>query len=164
MKNNERLGKKAFSCHRSIEQNEKLRRILLIKNITSLVDMLDKEYYKVILGDEQAEWAGYLAQLEIFYSRNQVHTYTKIYKYLTQNLNIDPEKWFEVPITRLSECLPFVNKKNYRSWFDKANILTGQDWQIEIRKEKGLITEEDEHKCDMVEYEQCRICGVKHQK
>ena len=155
-------GEKAFALHKNVEKNERNRRLLLVDNISLLTEILDNKYYQDILGDEEGEWAGYLAQLEIFYSRNQVYTYTKIYKELTQNLGVHPSKWLDVPITRLSECLSFLTKKNYKDWFSKATTLTGRDWQIEIREAKGLLTEDDEHKHDMVQYEICKLCGLKH--
>ena len=129
-------GEKAFSLHKHIEKNENLRRILLVKNIADLVEMYDNKYYQDILGDEQGEWAGYLAQLEIYYTRNQVYTYTKVYRKLTQDLKIEPEQWLDLPITRLSECLSLLTKKNYKEWFTKASILTSKDWQIELKQEK----------------------------
>lgn len=155
-------GEKAFTLHKNIQTNERNRRLLLVENISLLIEMLDNKYYQDILGDEEGEWAGYLADLEIFYSRNQVYTYIKIYKELTQNLGVQPGKWLDIPITRLSECLPFLTKKNYEDWFSKASVLTGRDWQIEIRIAKGEITEEDEHKHDNIFYKICKLCGAKH--
>ena len=160
-KNEVHKGEKAFELHKNIGKNEGLRRILLVKNIALLVDMYDEEYYKDILGDEEAEWVAYLAQLEIYYTRNQVYTYTKIYRHLTQHLKIEPERWLDLPITRLSECLLLLTKENVKEWFTKANVLTSKDWQIELKQAKGLISEEDEHEHDIVQYDICRICGSK---
>ena len=53
-KNEVHKGEKAFELHKNIGKNEGLRRILLVKNIALLVDMYDEEYYKDILGDEEA--------------------------------------------------------------------------------------------------------------
>lgn len=155
-------GEKAFTLHKNIEENEKKRRLLLVDNISLLTEMLDNKYYKDFLGNEQSEWVEYLAQLEVFYSRNQIHTYTKIYKKLTQELGVDASKWLYTPITRLSECLSILTKDNYEEWLSKANVLISKDWQIELKEAKGQITEDDKHECNMVQYEVCKICGVKH--
>jgi hypothetical protein len=152
----------AFKLHSDIVKNEHLRRALLVDNIRMLHEVFDKKYYKDILGNKEGQWAGYLADLEIFYSRNEVYKYIKIYKYLTQKLNVEPSKWLEIPLTRLSQCLSHLTQDNYEEWFTKANVLTPKDWKIETRKAKGFITEDDEHEHIMEQFEVCKVCGAKH--
>lgn len=155
-------AEEAFSTHRQIEANEKMRRQLLVDNAALLVDMLDKEYYKDILGDEDAPWAGYLGQLEVYYSRFQVDAYVRVYKKLTLKLGIPSKVWADIPITRLADCLKLVDETNYEDWFTNALILTAKDWNIKVREAKGLVTEETEgHEHDMIEYDICKQCGLK---
>lgn len=159
----ENRGKIAFDIHKQIELNERSRRLLLAENARLLSDILDNEYYKELLGDEEGQWAGYLGQLELFYTRNQVYTYARVYKKLTQELGVDPSVWVDVPITRLSDCLPVITASNYPDWFASAVSLTARDWKIQLEKAKGKITEEDEHEHNNVIYEICKICGKRHQ-
>lgn len=156
-------GELAFAIHKQIEENEQKRRLLLAQNAQLLFKVFDEKYYKELLGDEEAEWAGYLGQLELFYSRNQVDTYRKIYQKLTTQLGIAPDIWVDVPITRLFDLLPIVDEENYAEWFAAALSLTKKDWNIELRKAKGLETEEDEtHQHEDVLYAICRTCGRRH--
>jgi ABC-type nickel/cobalt efflux system permease component RcnA len=63
----------------------------------------------------------------------------------------------------LYDILPVLTKQNYAEWLAAAVSLTGRDWNIEIRKAKGQINEEDEtHTHDDVLYEICRTCGRRH--
>ena len=159
----ESRGKKAWEIDERIKNNEKARRMLLAKNAELLDTIYEEKLYKELLGFEDGEWAGYLADLEIFYTRNQINTYRRLYRKLTLELDIAPEVWVDVPITRLSDCLPVLTKSNYGDWFTSALSLTSRDWNIELRKFKGLDTEEDEiHTHDNQIFEICRTCGKKH--
>lgn len=152
----------AFSTHRQIEANEKLRRQLLVDNASLLVDMLDKDYYKDILGDETAPWSGYLGQIEIYYSRYQIDSYVRVYKKLVGKLGIPAKAWMDIPITRLTDCLKLIDATNYEDWFSNALVLTSKDWTIKVRDAKGLVTEETEgHEHNMEQYEICTQCGLK---
>lgn len=153
----------AFEIHQKIQENEKYRRLLLAKNTELLNEVFEKEYFKDLLGDDEAEWAGYLGEMELFYSRNQIHTYTRIYRKLTLELGVPADIWVEAPISRLYDILPVLTKQNYDEWLAAAVSLTGRDWNIEVRKAKGLINEEtDKHVHEDVLYEICRTCGRRH--
>lgn len=158
---NEARGKKAWELNEEIKNNEEQRRVLLARNAVLLSEILDKKYYKELLGFEDAEWSGYLADLDIYYTRNQINTYVRIHNKLTRELKIDPEDWIRIPVTRLGECLPFITRENYEEWFSKASMCISSDWRIELDRAKGKEIEDD-HKHDMVNYEICRICGEKH--
>ena len=154
-------GQDAFDIHEKIIANEKLRRDLIADNARLLKDMREKEYYKVILGDPDSEWAGYLGQLDVFYTRSKVHQLTTLYKRLTEKLGIPEGAWAQVPLTRLMDALPVIDGNNYIDWFTKALTLTTRDWNIELRTAKGLPHEEDGHEHDMKVYDFCKVCGVK---
>lgn len=158
----EKRGKEAFDLDVKIRENESKRRLLLAENAKLLAEVFDKKLYKELLGDEEGQWAGYLGALEIFYSRNQSYSLIRIYRKLTEKLGIPPEIWVDVPITRLSHVLPLINEENYADWFASAVSLTSKDWNIELRKHSGKISEEDEHEHDNAYYEICKICGKKH--
>lgn len=161
MQTEQERGQKAFDLHNLIVNNEEARRKLLAKNAVLLAEMFEKEYYKDFLGDKNAEWAGYLGQIQLFYSRNQVYNYLRVYNKLTKGLDIDPEVWVEVPITRLMDVLPIIDARNYEDWFVKGLTLTTEDWNIETRKAKGLLTQEDEEEHDDRVFKICRRCGRK---
>lgn len=158
---NEARGKIAWELHQEIIKNETNRRELMAKNAELLSKIYDHSYYHELLGDENAQWSGYLGEIQIFYSRSKVHNLVTIYKRLTEKLGIIAELWAQIPTSRLIDILPFVTKESAEEWFTKALTLTGRDWLIETRKAKGLITLEDEHKHKFTTYEMCSICGMK---
>lgn len=158
---NEERGKIAFEIDTRIKERENKRRILLAENAEDLNIILSEKYYKELLGDDEGQWAGYLSNIEVFYSRNKVDVLTRIYKKLSLKLDIPKEAWIEVPIQRLTELLPVVDEKNYVQWLSKALELTTRDWNIEIRHAKGQVTEEDEHEHKNQTYEICKVCGKK---
>ncbi len=155
-------GAIAFSFHKKIINNERKRRELFAENASILLAILEKEYFKAILGDEKASWAAYLGEIEVFYSRNEVDNIIRIHKKLVKELHIISPEFSDIPRSRLIDILPFITNSNYKDWFAKARVLTGRDWNIEVRNQKGLITEEDEHEHKMVNYDICSICGKKH--
>lgn len=154
-------GDEAFALHAKIVANEKARRELMAENAKNLNEMYEKGLYQDMLADGTGEWAGYLSDLEIYYTRSKVHSLTTCYKRLTVKLGVHQDIWAQVPITRLMDMLPIVTAENYQDWFSKALVLTTRDWNIEVRAAKGFITEEDEHEHDMVSYDQCKKCGRK---
>lgn len=158
----ENKGDIAFSFHKKIIDNEKKRRELFAENASILSMMLEQEHYKAILGDINADWAAYLGQIEVFYSRNEVNNIINIHNKFVKELHILPAEFSDIPRSRLVDIIPFVNNSNYEDWFAKARVLTGRDWNIEVRKEKGLLTEEDEHDHEMQTYNICKKCGAKH--
>lgn len=158
----EERGKKAFELNEQVKANEKARRLLLAENTALLSEIFDEKYYKELLGDEEGEWAGYLGDLEVFYTRNQIFSYIRIYRKLTVKLDIPPSIWVDIPITRLNEVLPILTESNYADWFASALSLTSRDWKIELQKFKGKVTEDDEHIHDEVLYSICKVCGRKH--
>lgn len=158
---NEQRGKEAFELNEKIKSNEFLRRALFSENIKLLNQIQEKELYKEVLGDENGEWAGFLGQIEVFYSRSRVNDMIRVYKKYSPL--IDLKEIIDIPQTRLIEMIPIITSENKDDWFSKARTLTSRDFLIELRKEKGLQVE-DECKHKYQEYEICKICGEKHKK
>lgn len=158
----EKRGEKAFKLNEKVKENENKRRLLLAENAKLLSEIYDEGYYKELLGDEQGEWAGYLGDLEVFYTRSLVNSYVKVYKTLTEKYNLDPETWVGVPITRLTDIVK-INppKEDLPDWLARALTLTSKDWSIEKKKALGQLIEDDEHAHEMVTYEVCKKCGLK---
>jgi hypothetical protein len=154
-------GQEAFYIHAEIVNNEKLRRDLIARNAVLLEEMREKKYYQDILGDPDGQWAGYLGDLEIFYSRSRVHQLITLYKRLTLKLGIVEGAWAQVPLTRLMDALPVIDENNWEDWFAKAITLTTRDWNIELRQAKGLTSEVDDHEHNMIDYGICTRCGKK---
>ncbi len=154
-------GDEAFALHSKIVANEKKRRELMAENARNLNEMYTKHLYQDMLADGEGEWAGYLSDIEIYYTRSKVHSLTTCYRRLTEKLGIHQDVWAQVPLTRLMDILPAITEENYLDWFSKALTLTTRDWIIEMRAAKGLLTEEDEHEHNMIEYAQCTKCGRK---
>lgn len=160
--NQEERGKRAFELDQRIKQNENNRRISFAENAELLYEMFKEGYYKEVLGTDDGEWAGYLSDLEVFYTRNQVDNLLRVYKKLSLDLNIPKEAWVEVPLQRLADSLLLFNSENYMDWFTKALTLTTEDWNIELRTAKGKTLPDDGHRHKYVPYEACSQCGKRH--
>lgn len=154
----------AYSIHEGIIENEKIRRLLTHKNAELLSQMKDEKLYQIILGDENSDWAGYLGQIDLYYTRAQVYDLIRIYNAITKQLEVNADELIMIPKTRLIELLPILTKQNYKEWLAKAQTLLSKDFRIELRKHKGLLTEDDEHTHELTTYEQCNLCGHKHKK
>lgn len=158
---NEERGKQAFTIHEKIVANEEKRRELMADNAHLLSQIYEGKLYQELLGDKDAPWAGYLGSIEIYYSRSRINYLIRIYRRYSEELGIDKSIWIQAPITRLMDILHVVTQDNYEEWISKALVLTTRDWNIEVRKAKGLVTEEDDHQHDMETYDQCKVCGRK---
>lgn len=158
---NEERGAQAQSIHERIVKNEEMRRSLIAEN-AQLLNLIYKEgLYKELLGDENAPWAGYLANIEIYYTRSRINYLVRLYERFSVELGIDKSIWIQAPPTRLMDVLHIIDKDNYEDWISKSLVLTSRDWLIECRKAKGLLTEEDDHEHAMETYDVCKRCGKK---
>lgn len=158
---NETRGEEAYNLHRKIAQIEQKRRELYQQNLLNLAKMYHKGYYKDYLGDQSAPWSAYLAEIEVYYTRNQVRDFLRIYKKYIEDLQLKPEIFIDIPRGRLIDMIPVLNYSNYIDWLTRARTLTTRDWKIELRKTKGLPTPEDEHEHSFKTYDICSICGEK---
>lgn len=162
--NTQEEGIQAFELHQLIVENERQRRILLGKNIANLKLMKDSLLFKVILGDNEAEWSAYLGQVETFYSRNEVYNLIRIYNKFVVELGCDFSNICDIPISRLSELVLVVDKHNLEDLLANARVLTSQDFRNSIRGIKGLATIDDGHPHLFVDYKICSVCGERHKK
>jgi len=161
--NEEKEGQEAFNIHRQIIENEAQRRKLLSLNVRLLKEVKDRQLYKTILGDKEADWVAYLGDIEIFYSRNEVYNLMRIYDKFIIDLDLNYATIADIPRSRLVELLPIVTKENVEDWLSCARNLTSRDFTNNIREEKGLPTTDDGHEHDYTEYEICKMCGEKHE-
>ena len=152
----------AFSLHKMIEENEIKRRELLFYNMEILNKIYREKYFKIILGDEEAQWSAYLGQHEIFYARSKIFTMNRIYQRFIVELKIDVQRIAPIPLTKLANLLPVVDKKNVDEWLTKAEVLTNQDLNDEIRIASGKESYLNcEHKEEQT-YKVCSKCGNRH--
>lgn len=160
---NEQAGEIAFTIHSRIEDNELSRRRLLLENAELIHKMHSEQYYKAILGDENAPWSAYLSQHGIYYSASKVYALDKVYSKFVKELRIPLENIVDIPITKLGSLIPIVNKENVEAWITKARELTSQDFQDELRiasgKESYLTCPHSKEKI----YAICQSCGFRHQ-
>lgn len=161
---NEESGKVAFSIHEQIIENETARRKLLLENAELIHMMKDKEYYKAILGDENAPWTGYLTQHEVFYSASKVYALDKVFETFTKKLGIPLQDIADIPITKLSSIVNVVNEGNVDEWLSKARELTAQDFKDELRIAQGKQSYHDCKHENEVDYGICQSCGYRHRK
>ena len=161
----ENKSQKAFEIDKSIKDNELQRRKLFISNILSLVQMYDEGLYKHILGEGvEPNWAGYLGDIQKYYTRSKIERWRKIINKLIKKFGIDINSFIEVPETRL-EAISRVSetKEEAESLIMDAKILTARDFRDLINKKLGKPTTDNcEHK--FVEYAICLVCGLKNKK
>ena len=118
--------------------------------------------YKIVLGDEDAPWSAYLGLNETYYSSSKIYTLDKVYQKFVKELGLEPEDIRDIPTSKLSSLLSIVTKENVDEWLAKAESLTNQDFQDEIRKTQGKISYLDckhEHEAS---YKICPDCGFRH--
>lgn len=162
MDTKEQRGVEGFNLHQKIAQNEQQRRFLLVENIKHLHQMLENKLYKEVLGDNQAEWAAYLGQIEVFYTRNKIYSYLRVYKDLVLKHQLQFNQIVDIPISRLMDLVGIESKvTDLPDWLGKARLLPSRDWRDEIKELKGLPTSDEcEHK-KLDCYHICVLCGFK---
>lgn len=154
---------RGHSLNESIVRNELKRRELLVENIDALSEILDTQLYKVILGDENADWSGYLAQLDVFYTRAEVNRFIKIKRKLQGEFGFNLKDLLDIPVTRLEDVASFAQSKEAaEKLLDIARVATSQDWKEEISSVRGkpIVTRDDGHTHEFQKV--CKICGEKH--
>ena len=155
-------SEKAFERHQSIIRRELERRKLFLENISDLWEMFNTQEYKVILGLDDAQWAGYLGEVAIYYTRSQVERWRKIWQKLEKELEIKPETFIDIPETRLADISNLVSsKEEVEDWFSKARTAIPLDWKNHLAEYRGKPTSE-ECKHNFQGYEICKICGERH--
>src|SRR3990167_765076 len=100
-------GELASSLYQELIGNEGLKRGLFIKNIDLLSKIYKQELYKDILGDENGEWAGFLGQVEVYYTRSEVWRWFKIKERLVDGFGFTLESLLDIPETRLENIADF---------------------------------------------------------
>lgn len=123
-----------LNLHNQVIANEKERRVLLAKN----AELLERIYR--ILGTKK-KWKLYLAEIEVWYTRNKAYSLVTIYTRLTKNLGIHQDVWAQVTLTRLMDVLPVIDGDNYADWFSKALTLTIHNWRERIQEAKATMLE-----------------------
>ena len=158
----EEQAKKAYSIHENIVANEKVRRALLATNASLLAEMKEKKFYKIILGDPEGEWSGYLSDTEVYYSRNQAYNLIRIWQKFEVIHKIPLISILDIPMGRLVDMLPiiFTSNEELTEYLHHAKVNLSKDWQITIRERKGLATSES-CKHNFKPYQICRSCGLK---
>jgi hypothetical protein len=163
MDTNESRGQRGFFLNQKIVENEKARRALLIENIDYLAEVLDAQLYKEILGDEDSEWAGFLAQLDVWYTRAEVNRYIKLRRKLQLELGFDLKELLDIPLLRLEAIADHTKTKaEAEKLIEIASVATPRDWREEINTFLGKPTEDDGHEHDFKKFEVCKVCGLKH--
>lgn len=159
---NEQEGERAWAFHKAIENNELERRNLLYSNMKLIHEMHAQKYYKTILGDEEAPWSAYLTQFETFYSASKIYTLDKIYLKFIKELQCVPESISSIPYSKLTNLIPVVTKENVKEWLTKAETLTSQDFNDEVRVAMGRESYLDCKHANTKNYEICQSCGFRH--
>lgn len=157
----EKQGEIAFNLNKQIVANELQRRELLGQNVFLLKRMKEDNLFQAVLGDEKAEWVAYLGSLEVFYSRNEIYNFFRIYDKFKE-LDMEYKDVADIPTSRLMSLLSIITKENMEDVLGNARILTRRDFSDFIKEHKGLpTTDMCEH--DYKKQEVCKNCGEKHE-
>jgi hypothetical protein len=152
----------AFATHQRIVEREKKMRELKIENIADYDSLYKTQGYRVVLGDEEGEWTHYLAQLEIYRSRGEIHALVKMKEKLSDEWDFKLDEIIDIPLGRLGTiAMIAADKTQAADLITLARGATTKDWSEEINKLKGKPIPEDGHKHDNVTYRICKICGNK---
>ena len=153
----EKEAKVFFDLNQNIINKEKQRRLLMIQNIEAIAQMFDKKLYKI----EFEEFAGFLGQLEVYYTRTEVYRHLNIKKRLLDEFKFDPETIYDIAITRLEAIAKFSKDKSQaKELIGEARVLTSRDWREKMNEVRGKPLMKDcKHKWNY--YNICKICGLK---
>jgi hypothetical protein len=154
-------GERAFARHQKIADRELERRALFLENVRDLVEMFESEDFKAILGfDPPPTWAGYLGQIEVFYSRAQVERWRKVWTFCKTN-NIDLLDVVEAPESRIEDIsrIKGLNREEYAELITKAKLLTSRDWKDTIAPFLGKVTTDECMHPHPKVYIECTTCG-----
>src|SRR3990167_4288092 len=139
----------AFNRHQDIAKREQMRRSLFLDNIRDLIKIFDGQEYKVILGnDPPPTWAGYLGQVEVYYTRTQIERWRKIFKVLCEQFKINELDLIEVPESRLGDISSIaINQDDAKELLAQAITCISQDWKDIVANKKGKpSSDECDHK------------------
>lgn len=161
-KTTEKDGEKAWVLHNEIVQNEQKRRGLLYNSMKAINELYSTKLYKTILGDDQAIWSSYLGQHGTYYSANQIYVMNKIYNKFIIELQLEAKDIVDISITKLSSLISIINKENVHDWLVKAQELTSQDFNDEIRVLQGHESYLDCKHDSEINYKICQKCGFRH--
>ena len=148
----EKRGEQFHILRQVIEDREYERRRLFLQNIEDLAMVFESKLYEV----EFDEWAGYLGQLEIFYSRSEVHKWIKIWQFFKEK-KISLGDYLDIPVSRLLDIV----KVGDIHLLNEAKSLLSRDWKDTIAECLGKPTT-DTCKHNYTVYEICKTCGEKH--
>lgn len=163
----QQIGEEAFALHQEILEMEKASRAVTLKIMEALIQMQESKGFKAVLGDQEAEWSAYLADVGVFYSRSRVRRWKRIFD-LCNLFDLNKEMIFMTPESRLEQVALLTPKilnteKKVKEALSYAAILLPRDWKNELAKYRGLPTPDD-CKHSFKEYEVCTDCGEKHLK
>jgi hypothetical protein len=160
--NEKERADRAFALNTKIIENEQRRRALLIENIGLLSEVFEGEFYKEILGDPEGTFAGFLGQVEVYYTRAEVMRYIKIRQKLVGEFGFDLKTLLDIPVTRLENVASYCeSKESAEKMLDVAKVALSSDWRDEVNELRGKHTSTDhEHDFSKV-VKICSICGRK---
>ena len=159
----QKIGELAFKLNEELITGEKARRAILVRNIEILEEVLSKGLYRDILGDPNAEWAGYLGSIDVYYTRAEVNRWIKIKRKLSDEFGIDLMDLLDIPVTRLEAIAGVAEDSNHaEELLGYARTNLPRDWNDLVRKLRGKHTIDDGHEHQMNKYEICSICNVRH--
>lgn len=159
MANQQERGRKAMDLHVKLCENEHLRRQILWENVAILTEIEEQNYHREYLGDESAPFSAYLGEIEVFYSRNRVYELSKIKKKFVDELELTLIDIADIPHSRLFALCSIVNKENVTELLSQARALLRKDFDVVVRKAKGLRCEDDECSHNYQHLKRCKICG-----
>jgi len=150
-------GELFFKLNNTIIDREKERRKLMIENIQEITEIFDKKLYLV----QFENYAGFLGQLELYYSRSMVYKFMLIKKKLVDEFGMDPYDIFDIDTSRLEDIAKFAQDKiQANDLLGKARLFTSREWKDEFNILRGKpVLDNCPHK--MIAFEICATCGLK---
>lgn len=160
----ERRGEEAFSNWKELTDNIEIIRQKTVKNAELFTKIYDNQWWKDILGNEDAQWTELLGQVEVFYSRAEVARWMMLYKRLAVEFGFALEDLVGIPVMRLENIAKYCDTSSQAEHYvDLAKTLSASDWKDEINKLRGKPTRDEcKHANGFTKIEVCPTCGEKH--
>ena len=162
MSNEEQKAEKSFKVCSELKENTRIIRELTIKNIPLFEEILNNEYFKIDLGDEDATWSAFLGQPDVMYSRSNVNTWIKIKKKLVDEYGMKLEDFWGIKLSKL-EIIAMYSRdiEHAQKLIKEAKVLLPSDWKDLANSLMGKPVSDDGHLHEYCKFEQCKKCGHK---
>lgn len=154
-------AKQIFDAYQNLKSLQQTTSGIDLIKAKELAYIKKDKNYKIIMGDDGATWASFIAQPELQPLKvSKADRLVKIYNTYILNLGLTEEDILGIDSNILQRLTTLVDDKNINEWLNKAKNLSRSDFYRELKY--GEVNEMTcEHQWNIKEIKTCKICGAK---